>query len=162
MLKKTMNIAFGIVLTISLLSWTTSAVAQSGNAATTFSVPFPHTITGPCDGNTIDLDGTAHVTLKTVNYQNGNSMIIQNVNFSGIKGTSRETGTQYVCVSSQNQKVVINGNTGTATLNVNVTQNLIATGSADDMYLHLKEVYSVNLSTGEHTLVSSSVSFSCK
>ena len=95
MLKNITNSTFALALVFSLMGLSNTAVAQTSSAAQIISYGFPHTIQSPCNGHIIDLDGQAHVTLKSMPFQGNKTLVIQNVNFSGIKGVSRDNGDKY-------------------------------------------------------------------
>jgi hypothetical protein len=148
MKKKIFISTLSLSLAFVFISWTSGPkndqVLQA-NAAVTDVVPFPHYVVSPCNGDTIDMDGSVHTTMQTVSKGNGQTLVIHHANFSNIKGTSRANGDKYNCVSAQNQKVMISGTT--QTIDLNFVQNLIGKGSVPNMTFHGKLTATIDLST---------------
>jgi hypothetical protein len=153
-MKKTIITSVIALATIFVIaSWTSAPDTNSTtatNGAITDVVAFPHYVVSPCNGDTIDMDGNVHTTMQTVNMKNGNVMIIHHANFAGISGTGRTGGDEYNCVSAQNQKVVISGNT--QDVDLNFVQNLIGKGSAPNMTFHGKLTAHIDFSTNPPTV----------
>ena len=150
-----------VIVSVSWINPGTDAVLETSGAETS-TVEFPHPVISPCNGDTIDMNGNVHVMTQTVDKKNGNTMIITHINFANIKGTARGSGDKYNCVSAVTQKVLIIGGETTATVHLNVTQDLIGKGKAPNLIFKLKQELLVDLTDGTHTVVSESVKFECK
>jgi hypothetical protein len=126
------------VLTISLLmgliyAAATPALAQAETTTTNQSIPINTFVGNPCVAETVDITGSMKVVTHTTVSANGNFHFVGELNFQGVSGTGRTSGSTYRATNAGTSTFNGGGNfDSTREFTVEFTFQLVSAGSGDN------------------------------
>jgi hypothetical protein len=125
-------ITFAFIAGLTLAS-STGALAQAETTTTNQTIPIAAFVGSPCTSESIDISGDMHVVVHTTVSDSGGFHFSAHLNYQGVSGTGRTSGTTYRATDAGQTTFNGSGDFGSANEVTNeFTFQLISAGSDDN------------------------------
>jgi hypothetical protein len=116
-----------------ILGSTSAALAQAETTTTNETIPIEAFVGDPCTPETVDITGDMHVVTHVTTEANGSFHVSAQLNYQGVSGTGRTTGTTYRLTDAGS--TIFNGEGDHDSANEfqnEFTFQMVSSGSADN------------------------------